>query len=186
MQIVDFLNTRYQVILKEKVTILRSYTEMVESNPYRVLASYSYCFEEKPLRSNRIADDPALTATASEVESGTESCYVKLPNPLNTISNMNIHNEFIQMLINAKTMADLNNAPAPIVWRGHTTVVPPNFVISRANVKRTLLTALLSINNVSREEQKVSEILFLKFNNIKLLYIVYRTGEWSPIRTCTP
>lgn len=42
---------------------------MVDNYPYRVLASYSHDFAEKPLRSDRIADNAPLTDVASDIDS---------------------------------------------------------------------------------------------------------------------
>ena len=70
----DLLNSEYEQLLQRKMSIFVTYSEMVEKFPYRVLASYSYDAAEKPLRSDRIADNAALTdAAASDIESMMES-----------------------------------------------------------------------------------------------------------------
>lgn len=47
-------------------------------------------------------------------------------NKFSEVSEVEEHAEFIQMLIDAKGMADLNQEPIPVAWRGHKTVVKPN------------------------------------------------------------
>lgn len=164
-QIVRYLNDKFQSVLKEKKTILATYSEIVHTSPYRVLASYSYNWEEKPFRSARVADDPALTETCSDVESNLESssqvASVHLPEQLRNLSPCPQHNEFIQLVINAKTMADLDNIPTPFIWRGYNTLIEPGFIINEDNVKKKLHIALKNISSISSLEKQVYIYIYI-------------------------
>ena len=53
-----------------------------------------------------------------------KSSSVSVINPFNEFSED--EGEFIQLLINAKTVADMNEAQIPVEWRGYETIVHPN------------------------------------------------------------
>lgn len=153
--VVDYLNDLYQRSLKQKKLIFDTYCHIVKNNPYRVLASYSYDWKESPLRSNRIAAIPLLTDAGSGNESTVSNDRtVLLPSPLRSISNITDHKEYIQLLINGKTTASLNKCQTPVIWRGYTTTIDPNFNLTRENVRDKLLSALQKIR-ISEVEQKV-------------------------------
>ena len=71
--IVDDLNAQYEEVLQHRHSILATYTEVIEQNPYRVLGSYSYNFEENSLRSERIA--PKSHSTTETDHSYTKVFY---------------------------------------------------------------------------------------------------------------
>lgn len=67
--IVDMLNVEYEQMLQKKISIFVTYSDMIDMYPYRVLSSYAYDFDEKSLRSDRIAErPPSIDPVASDVE----------------------------------------------------------------------------------------------------------------------
>ena len=155
-QIVDTLNEQYEEILQRKLSIFATYSEMVEKNSFRVLSSFAYNADETALRSDRIAERPPMSDIASDLESVSESRYVNLPSPFLNLSGIPEHDNFIQMVINAKATADLTNKPAQISWRGFTTNIIPGFQLTKNSLRNTLLDALQRLNEISATEQKVN------------------------------
>lgn len=129
---------------------------MVENYPFRVLASFSYDKEEMPLRNIGI-ERPPIIETHSDRESNFDvrSLATLLPAPFHNISEVVEHDEFIQMILNAKTVAQLKNAPESITWRGYVTDIAPDFILSREGLMKELLTALQCLNKLSDMEHKV-------------------------------
>ena len=80
---------------------------------------------------------------------------VPLPCPFRGISNVCDHDEYIQMLINGRTTAELQKSPANISWRGFSTKISPDFVLTRANLRSKLLEALNKIK-LSEVERQVN------------------------------
>lgn len=160
MEIINHLNELYQINLQQKKSIRDTYKYMVNMHPARVLSSYSYDWNESPLRSTRIAPVPVLTDAASANESScgeggnNSEKYVPLPDCLKTISTIPDHLEFFQMVIYGKTVAYMNNLPSSVIWRGYTTTIQPDFDPSRENLRQTLLSALKNVK-LSQSEQKV-------------------------------
>ena len=128
---------------------------MVENHPYRVLSSFSYDFEEKPLRSERVAEKPPCPDTASDGESILEPSTILLPSTLRNISEVPEHDEFIQLVINAKAMASSSNTPETVNWRGYVTDIEPNFKMTRVSLRKELLLALQRLTTLSEMERKV-------------------------------
>ena len=161
--ILEYLNSKYEQILKAKLSIFQSYAEMVDQNSARVLASYSYKDGEKPLRSQRVAEEPPVTDSASDMDtcstSGTRN--VCLPSPFRNISNIPDHDDFIQMVINAKAMGLANSNPASITWRGYTTAIRPNFELTRDNLRKKLILALQHVVSPSKEENEVYKYIYI-------------------------
>ena len=149
------LNFQYEQFLQKKLSILVAYSEMVERNPYRVLASYSYDFGEKSLRSDRVADLPYQKDELSDVESNMESRAVSLPSYFSDISQIPEHNDFIQILINAKVAATCSAMDINVCWRGYTTTVSQNMEMTTEALKNKLLTALQNVNDLRDEERQV-------------------------------
>ena len=150
----DFLNREYEIFLQKKLSILVAYSEMVETNPYRVLASYSYDREEKPLSNDRVALNPPHDEQ-SDVESIMEPRSVPLPTYFKEISSIEEHNDFIQILINANVAATCSNADIPICWRGYTTTVSQSMPMTTKNLQKELIIALQQLENISESEKKV-------------------------------
>ena len=155
--VLDYLNGQFQATLRERKSIPSTYSFMVASNPYRVLSSYSYDWDERPLRSNRVAKQPPLTDNgSSDLESATDDrSAALLPAAFRKISTVSDHDDFIQLVINAKTMADLNGFGTEINWRGYTTSIPTNFKLTRENLKYELISGLQSLSKITENEQKV-------------------------------
>lgn len=152
----DSLNSQYAKILRSKPSIFEAYSDMIDSNPSRVLASYSYDQHEKPLRSERLATIPPLTDTASDPDSSMENNFSGLlPPTLRNISAIRDHDEFFQMVINAKTSAQLQNESVEMSWRGYSLTVPPNFDLTRENLRDHLLSALQNLIQITELEHKV-------------------------------
>ena len=142
---------------------------MIARNSYRVLASYTYDHEEKPIRSGRIAAAaPSMTDTASDMESSAPD-KISLPLPLRNISAVPEHDEFIQLMINGKALAGLQQSQAEITWRGYSTSIPPDFEMSKDNLRKALLSALQNIISLNETEQKADyymvnlDIVFIGF-----------------------
>ena len=152
----DGLNSQYEEFLQKKLSILVAYTEMVERNPYRVLASYTYDENEKSLRSDRVADKPPQLDEPSDVESIMEPHSVSLPTHFKEISPIHDHDDFIQILINAKVAATCSSKDIPICWRGYTTTVTEDMVMTTGNLQKELIIALESIGHISEVEKKVN------------------------------
>ena len=127
---------------------------MVEKYPYRVLSSYSYDFDEKSLRSERVGEKPPLEVV-SDVESVMEPRTVPLPYQFKEVSKLQEHSEFIQKLINGKVLAVMTNGPSEINWRGYTTTMTPDFDMTTNNLKKELLIALQSLTTISEMERQV-------------------------------
>ena len=54
--------------------------------------------------------------------------------------------EFIQLLINAKTVADINETPVPVEWHGYETLVQPNLPpFTKKALRERLSSALQNI-----------------------------------------
>lgn len=128
----------------------------------RVLASYSYDGDETPLRSDRIAEKPPMSDFASDLESVSvcDSRKISLPTPFTKISEVPGHDEFIQIVINAKTTADITNSPTKIEWRGYCSDINPGFILSKESLTKELLQALKRLNEVSETEKKVLKIKY--------------------------
>lgn len=168
-KILDYLNNEYQRVLKEKESIYETYSHLVANNPYRVLSSYTYDWQELSLRSNRVATNPALTdAGGSSNESSVSARSVCLPCPFKNISEIREHDDFIQLLINGKMTAELTNSPTSINWRGHKTTIDSKFKLDRKTLRDKLLDALKEIK-LSPIERQV--ILILKH----IIFIIYKT-----------
>ena len=137
---------------------------MVEKNAYRVLSSYTYDQEEKSIRSERVAPNPVMSDTASDMDysSTFDTSKSNLPFPLRSISAVPEHDEFIEMMINAKTVAQFQKAPADITWRGYSTTITPDFEISKENLMKELLSALQNLISLSATEEKVIYYLLLR------------------------
>ena len=153
-EIVDGLNFQYENCLQKKLSILVAYSEMVEKNPYRVLASYSYDVEEKSLRSDRVAAKPP-NDYPSDVESNMEARSVSLPTHFKEISPLEEHSDFIQILINAKVAATCSSVDVPVCWRGYTSIVSQDLVMTTPNLRKELIVALQHLDHISEAEQKV-------------------------------
>lgn len=139
---------------------MSTYTEIVEKKPYRVLSSYSYDCQEKPLRSDRIAEKPPVYETVSDLDSVSEARSVSLPTAFMNVSEIRDHDEFIQLIINAKSAAEMSNEPAPVDWRGYSTKVSPGFKLSKDSLQHELLSALRHLNHISEIERKVFHVKF--------------------------
>lgn len=150
---VDLLNSKYEDILKNKLTIVAAYSEMVAQHRYRVLSSYSYDDEEKPLRSERVAAMPPMTDTASD--SSSDGPKIALPPALRNISAVPEHDEYVQMVINASTVAQVEGKDAKITWRGYTTTISQHFEMTRDNLRMELLSALQNLIKLNDIERKV-------------------------------
>lgn len=132
---------------------------MVANHPYRVLGSFSYDEHEKPLRSERIAETPPQTDTGSYPDSSeavdNNNNRFSLPTLLRNISPVIEHDEFVQLLINTKTQAQVQNSSADVTWRGYTTTISPDFDMSRENVQKELLSALRNMIALNEKEKQV-------------------------------
>ena len=170
-KILDELNSDYEQLLQHRISIFTTYSEMVENHPYRVLSSYTYDFEEKPLRSDRVADKPPYMDTVSDAESIMEPSSFLLPATLRNISEVPEHDEFVQLVINAKAMASMSNGPEEINWRGYVTHIEPSFRMTRASLRKELLLALQRLTTLSEMERKVSNSSFF-FLSLILHYLI--------------
>ena len=132
-----------------------AYSEVVERNPYRVLASYSYDLEEKPLRSDRVAKDPPPHDEFSDIESNMEVRSVSLPTQFKEISPIEEHDDFIQILINARVAATCSSQDIPICWRGYTYTVKQDMEMTTDNLRKELIVALQQLDHISEHEKKV-------------------------------
>lgn len=162
MTILESLNTTYEKILREKLSIYVAYSFMVKKFPFRVLASFSYDKEERPLKTNSLPK-PTITEYSSDRESNFEgNCFATLlPAAFQNISEVLEHDEYIQMIINAKTVAQLKKSPESITWRGYVTDIHPDFELSREGLKHELVTALQCLSDISNLEHKVINIYFI-------------------------
>lgn len=151
----ESLNSHFEEVLKEKLSIYLAYSFMVAKYPFRVLASFSYDHEERPLVNN--LQQPPLIDSSSDRESnfGGKSFATLLPSAFKNISEVMEHDDFIQMVLNAKTLAQLKGSPESITWRGYVTDIGPDFELSREALRNELLTALQCLNELSAMEHKV-------------------------------
>ena len=131
----DFLNFQFEHLLQSKISSFVTYCDMVEKNPYQVLLDYSYDAEERPLS---VPDVP-----------------VSLPSPFSEVSNIREHSEFIQMLINASINVQMNQSPSLVNWRGYSTKIGLDFILSKENVKSELINALSNLQNTTQAEKQV-------------------------------
>lgn len=182
----DDLNDQYEQLLQSKMSIFVTYSELVEKNPYRVLSSYSYDFEERPLRSNRIASNPPVLEPASEPTSDAETVFdgstVLLPSTLRNISEVPEHDEFIQLLINAKAMATSNSCVESVTWRGYVTDIAPDFKMTRVSLRKELLRALQHLTILSEMERKVKSCNFKLFDRVCRYFIIIHSHSFNLAR----
>lgn len=54
------MNSQFHSYRKENHTVISAYEEMVKNNPYKVLANFSYDWEERPLNDG-IEENPVMT-----------------------------------------------------------------------------------------------------------------------------
>lgn len=154
--IIKYLNEKFQEILKKRKNISDAYGEMVSTHSYRVLSSFTYDGEEKALRSERVASPPPMTDTASDPESSVSvNKVISLPAPLQNISAVPEHDEFVQLFSNAKTLAQVQNRPAQMTWRGYSLDVHADFEMTRENLQSELLRALDNLIDLSETERQV-------------------------------
>lgn len=161
-EIIDGLNCEYEDLLQKKLSILVSYSDMVERHPYRVLASYTYDRAENSLRSDRVAEKPPAS-DASDAESVMEPQSASITYQFKEVSEIPEHEEFIQMVINAKVLAFMSRTrePVPINWRGYSSTVPEDFVMTTDNLRNKLLEALAQLSDISDIEKEVRLNTFL-------------------------
>lgn len=111
--------------------------------------------------SSTIVPPPPPVSTVSRMSSLDSSSNVPPPPPVSTVSRMSSVSsvstnpfgdfseeevEFIQLLINAKTVADLNENPVNVEWRGYETTVQPNLPsFSKRTLRERLNSALQHI-----------------------------------------
>ena len=108
---------------------------------------------------------PKSTSDSMDNESGSV-----IGPPCINISSISGHDVFIQMIINAKAMAEMDNSTIPIIWRGFKTSVSSKLPLNRSNLKERLILALKSIKNITEEEKQVYlNMIFFFFNNLLLL-----------------
>ena len=146
----------YEQLLQKKLSILVAYSEMVDIHPYRVLASYSFDRAESSLRSDRVAEKPHVS-DASDVESVMEARSMSIPSQFKEVSEIPGHDEFIQMVINAKVVGSMSmtREPVPINWRGYNGTVKPDFQMTTENLRNKLLEALEQLTHTSEVEKQV-------------------------------
>ena len=150
-ELLDRLNNQYQDILRQKLSIFVTYSTMVKNCPYTVMASFTYDKEDRPQRSTRIA------ASDSNSDDGRSPW---LPLPFQNLSAVGEHDEFFQLIINARTVAQLNKAPEKITWRGYVTHIPPDFELTRESLRNELLTSLKVLTELSDMEKKVTLLFY--------------------------
>ena len=121
-----------------------TYSEMVQTNSFRILATHSYDKDETPL------NIPACNTPPSN----------SLPGQFLNISDFREHDNFIQMVINAKTMAEISSSPVPITWRGYSTFINQEFRMTKENLKNELIMAVKNVNDISELERKVIPDVF--------------------------
>lgn len=130
---------------------------MIETFPYRVLASYNYDWGEEPVRSNRIAPEAPVSDVFTDVtdnQSGNKNS-----SSFSDISNIKGHDVFLQTLINAKAMADLKQQDIEVKWRGYTTkVLPRHLKFTRSDLLDRLLVALACVDKRTAREEEVNLI----------------------------
>ena len=154
--VVDFLNSEYEELLQKKLSIYVAYSDMVAKHSYRVLASYSYDAYEKPLRSERIVDGGLpQRQQPSSMGSVGEARSVVLPSRFLDVSNIPGHQDFVQLVINAKVLATIEGSSTSINWRGYSSTIFPELEMTTKNLRHELLNALQCISELSDVEKKV-------------------------------
>lgn len=114
----------------------------------------SYCVLDRQEHVETRDGEQSLDSGANEKR------VVCLPGPLRGISSIPEHNDFIQMLINAKTFAQLDSKPVDITWRDYTLSISSDFILSKENVTKELITALQSLITLTEIEDKVNINIF--------------------------
>ena len=103
-----------------------------------------------------LAAAAAVTSNADSISSSsfsTSAIYLTpgarnkdAENPFSEYSSVEGHMDFIQLLINAKAYADINQTCAPVCWKGYNTIIEPNLPpFTKDIIKKRLNTALETI-----------------------------------------
>ena len=91
-----------------------------------------------------------------------------LNNKTNLVFFLLGHEEFIQMLVNAKAVADMNEGPVRVQWRGYHTSVKPHLPpFTKDSLKMKLAEALQCISLPTPEEREV--LIYIFFNSYKVI-----------------
>ena len=108
-----------------------------------------------------------MTDVGSDTDSiPSENNAVNLPLPFQDISLIREHQEFLQMVINAKTTADINDSPATVHWRGSYTTIPKDFRLTKESLSTKLISSLKDLKDISEVERKVKKTLFTYYIDI--------------------
>lgn len=145
MALVEYLNSEFCELRKIKLSTSEAYSDMVHRNPYQA----DTCTE---IRKQSVSSDSGIEPST---DSSSNAGSIPLPVPLRDISSIREHDEFVRLVINAKTLAQVENRPADIDWRGYSLTVQPSFDITRDNLKKELLSALKTMIKLNDLEIKV-------------------------------
>ena len=121
---------------------------------------------------------PPLTDAVSDIESAGDTPS-ELPSIMKDISNIPEHLEFIQLLIDAKVVATLQNYPKAVNWKGYSMSMTPDFLMTTNNLKQELVNALQHMTHLSSIEEKV---YISKYFLIYYFYLsIYLSIPTSPL-----
>ena len=68
-------------------------------------------------------------------------------NPFPEFSHVHGHGEFIQLIVAAKAMADINQKTVPVTWRGYDVSIQPNLpTFSREDYRTYIQNAITALN----------------------------------------
>ena len=79
----------------------------------------------------------------SAINTSTPQPFLSEAIPFPDLSHIPNHGQFIQLMLNAKAYADLNQSVVTVKWRGNSTLVEPNLPpFTKEVLKEKILTAL--------------------------------------------
>ena len=108
-------------------------------------------------RSTSITVLPAISSTSTTTTTTTTTTSASgsassslVCDPMEEFSEVEGHREFIQLIINAKAFADMNQTDVPVSWRGYNCLIEPNIPpFSKLELRRRLENAIKSISGES-------------------------------------
>lgn len=155
--LINYVNNEYEGLLKVNSDIMVALETMVNKYPYRVLSSFTFDAEQKPLRSARLGDDPNYEVVESSNENEVDDEDEDNEEDDTSICHFPDHIEFVRAVREAEKLARETMVRAPYHWRGYRGFVAPSLPrITVPGMQYRLMSALKRIDNLSVPETMVN------------------------------
>lgn len=164
--VVANLNVQFSVLI-EKKPIKESYMDIINTNPYALMAKSTYDLNPTPFEDAKEKEydpesplqDELSDKDEDESDDGIKEHLIKFPS----------HSEFVMKFRNARIAANRWNKRTYVCWRGYRTSMSPLAApLKFDSFKVQVLTALKQIKKITPEEKKV--LRFFKFKLAENLY----------------